>query len=666
MYNGNLTGRMLGNRYEVLEKIGTGGMATVYKAKCHLLNRFVAIKVLREELKGDEEIVKKFHVESQAAASLSHHNIVSIYDVGEEDGNNYIVMEYVDGITLKEYIKEKGVLDWREACRFAESICSALDHAHKKHIIHRDIKPHNILLTKDKIIKVTDFGIARAVSSETLVAGSSALGSVHYISPEQARGGYTDERSDIYSMGIVLYEMLTGIVPFNGDNPVMVALKHIEEEPKDIRLINPNIPDRVADIAMKAIKKEQHARYQTAAEMGEDLKRALDDYQNPSSAKIIADVTANNPPARKTEEVANVNANGKKGKKVKKPKTEQEKKEDKLAVIFALITIGIILVIAFGTYFFIRGGSREVVVPDLLNMTLEEAQKAIEGKDIKIAEEYETQPSDDVEEGHIIFQDPGANKSVKKNTEIKLVISSGNGDGDIEVPSVLEMSYDSAAKLLKEKGLKVEKKTEDSDSVSEGSVIRQDPVKGSKVNAGDTVVLYVSTGSEDKISVPSLTGSSQSKAESSLKSAGLQVGNISKESSDQPAGTVIRQSPASGSKVSKGSFVNIVLSDGTETAPTETPKVTETPKDNHTSHTQATPVPTAQPITKQKTLTITFPSWVNDTVNVRVVANGTVIHNQDHSKSEGGTRITVKGSKDATVEIYLDGKLTDTKTITFD
>lgn len=661
MYNENSAGKMLGNRYEILEKIGTGGMATVYKAKCHLLNRYVAIKVLRDDLKEEEDIVKKFHVESQAAAGLSHHNIVSIYDVGVENGSNYIVMEYVDGTTLKEYIKKNGALDWREACKFAVDICSALDHAHRKKIIHRDIKPHNILMTKDKVLKVADFGIARTVTSETMVAGGAALGSVHYISPEQARGGYTDERSDIYSMGMVLYEMLTGKPAFDGENPVMVAIKHLEQEPKSILEVNPKIPQKVSDIVMKAIKREQHARYQTAAEMMLDLKKVLEETEeDDGTAELLKMINRN---AKTEKEEDSMSASEKKIKKPKRAKTQKEIKEDRLAVIFAFVTLAVIALIASITFFVIRGGSREVIVPNLINMTLEEAQKEVEGTEFTINEEFETETSEDVEEGHIISQDPGANQSVKKNTEIKLVISSGDGKGDIEMPDLFEMSYEKASELLEQKGLKVEQKTEESSIVEDGAVIRQEPVKGTKLDKGDKVVLYVSTGSGAKTDVPDLLGATQSKAESMLKAEGLKIGSIREETSDKPAGTVISQNPTSGSKVSSGYFVNVVLSAGKkdETAATSTPvQSTPTPTPAPT----ATPTPT--PITKRKTLTITFPESVGETVQLKVVANGTVIHDKEHKKSEGGARIAVTGTKDAEVEIYLDGKLTDKKTITFD
>ena len=276
----DLKGRLLANRYEILEKIGSGGMATVYKAKCHVLNRYVAIKILRDEFTTDEEFVKRFEVEAQSAASITHPNIVSVYDVGVDGNLHYIVMELVKGKTLKDIIvEEKGPLPWKWSVNIAIQIASALETAHKNHIIHRDIKPHNIIITEDGVAKVTDFGIAKAVSNSTITAFGTTIGSVHYFSPEHARGGFTDEKSDIYSLGVVMYEMLTGRVPFDADTPVSVALKHMQEEPIAAIVANPNIPIAVNDIIMKALKKDPNLRYQSATAMLIDLKRALKEPQ---------------------------------------------------------------------------------------------------------------------------------------------------------------------------------------------------------------------------------------------------------------------------------------------------------------------------------------------------------------------------------------------------
>ena len=276
----NLVGKTLGNRYEILEEIGSGGMAYVYRAHCTLLNRFVAIKVLREDLKDDREFVKRFYIEAQAAASLTHPNIVSIYDVGRDGDLYYIVMEYVEGRTLKEYLDEQGKLPWREAAEYAAQICRALEVAHKNSIVHRDIKPQNIIMTPDGTLKVTDFGIARASTNVTQTLSTGAMGTVQYLSPEQARGGFTDERSDIYSLGIVLYEMVTGTVPFSADSAVTTAIKHIQEQPTPPRELNLSIPHSLENIILKAIRKEQSGRYRTAVDMLRDLTMIL---ENPNA-----------------------------------------------------------------------------------------------------------------------------------------------------------------------------------------------------------------------------------------------------------------------------------------------------------------------------------------------------------------------------------------------
>ena len=271
----NLEGKLLGNRYEIIEKIGSGGMATVYKAKCLVLKRFVAVKVLRDEFTTDEEFIKRFNIEAQAVASLTHPNIVSVYDVGHEGNLYYIVMELVKGKTLKEIIVEDGALGWKWSVKIAMQIASALETAHRNNIIHRDIKPHNIIITEDGVAKVTDFGIAKAVSNSTITAFGTTIGSVHYFSPEHARGGFTDARSDLYSLGVVMYEMVTGRVPFDSDTPVSVALKHMQEEPIEPIKIKPDLPQCVNDIIMKAMRKDANERYQTATEMIKDLELAL-------------------------------------------------------------------------------------------------------------------------------------------------------------------------------------------------------------------------------------------------------------------------------------------------------------------------------------------------------------------------------------------------------
>lgn len=627
-----LVGKFIGsNRYEIVEKIGTGGMATVYKAKCHVLNRFVAIKVLKDSLKFDTEVVKKFNTESRAAARLSHPNIVQVYDVGESDGLDYIVMEYVDGITLKEYIQKKGRLSWAEACDFAAQIGRAIDCAHTNNIIHRDIKPHNVLMAKDGTLKVADFGIAQATTSETLVAGSSGMGSVHYISPEQARGGFTNERSDVYSLGVVLYEMLTGEVPFDGANPVAIAIMKLEQEPKDCRIINPDIPDNVAKIVMKAISKEQHARYQSAAQMVSDLELVAGAFSKSTSDKTEKFNTKRIDDEMTREEYASR----------RNEKNRKRKQKQKMRMLASGILAAI--VIGFITYFIANGGPQEYPVPDLTNMTVEEAAQALEEAELRLNENIEYEVSEDVEEGRIIRQAPGFNQYVKKNRKITVTVSSGLTDGELViVPDVENYTYEDAKKRLEEAGLKCKKEEEFSETIQYNYVIRQTPKNGSKVSSGFEVTVYVS--SEIKTSVPKVTGYTEEQARALLEQAGLSLGTVQLKESELAEGTIIEQNPLAGTEVKKDSKVDVFLSKPKEVTPSPTPAETM----------------------KKKILTITIPDNSPESVHIKAVANGKEIYNKTHKKSEGTVDIPVQASKDATVQVYIDNVLVADKIIQFE
>ncbi|MBR4720423.1 MAG: Stk1 family PASTA domain-containing Ser/Thr kinase [Clostridia bacterium] len=618
-----LVGTVLENRYEILEMIGSGGMATVYKAKCHVLNRFVAIKVLKDSLKYDSEVVKRFNAESRAAACLSHPNIVQVYDVSEQGGLDYIVMEYVDGITLKDYIAKKGALPWEEACNFAIQIGSALECAHKNHIIHRDIKPHNVLLTRDGMLKVADFGIAQATSSETLVAGSSNLGSVHYISPEQGRGGFTNERSDIYSLGVVLYEMLTGTLPFDGGNAVSIAIMKLEKDPIDCKIVNPEIPDNVAKITMKAISKEQHARYQSATEMVKDLEDAMKFTRHEFSVKKESD-------RFDTKRIE-------RDEKYMPKERKNRRKKAKSGVLAVLLAFLAVFAIGFGTYSFMSGGRQEYQIPDLTGMTVEEAEAALLEANLMLDEDIEFETSEEVEEGKIIMQKPGANQYAKKNRKIKITVSSGLGEGNIAIPLVEGLSYDDAVERLAKYNLKASRLDREDDLVPEGYVISQSPTSGTKVTDGYSVALYVSLGKaeNEQAIVPKLTGYTKAQALQTLSDSGLSLGTVTEEANSAAQGTVIAQNPPAKTGVIKGSSVNITISKGQEVQ------------------------------LKRKTLTITIPDSSPDTVNIKVVANGKVIHDKNHAKSEGTVDIEVQASKDASVQAYIDGNLVVDKIITF-
>ncbi len=626
----HLVGTVLDGRYEILEVIGVGGMAAVYKARCRVLNRYVAVKMLKDSMNNDEDILKRFKTESMSTAKLSHHNIVGIYDVGQENGMNYIVMELVDGITLKEYISKKGTLDWKEAAEFAMQIGLALQCAHENNIIHRDIKPHNILVTKDHTIKVADFGIARAVSNDTMVTGKETMGSVRYISPEQARGGYVDCRSDIYSLGVVLYEMLTGRVPFDDENPVSIAMKKLNDTPMSCRILNPDIPTEICDITMRAISKEQHARYQSAIDIVTDLKTVMD------GGTIVT-----NP-----EEIKYTGRRATRGENAKKS-TKKSKKP-------LIIILGVLLaaVLGFAVNFAMSGGTKHVEVPEIVGLTLEEAEELLSLQGLKLDVkniEYET--SDEYEEGVIIRQEPGINQYMNPRKKIKITISEGEKEGDIPIPELTDLTFEDAEKELRKLGLVAKRFDEASDSVEKGKVISQSPLKNIKVSEGYEVLLYVSTGSAVEKDVPDLLGETLETARKLISASELKLAVTEREDNDN-IGKVISQTPEKGEKLKVGETVSIIVGIKEQVAQKE-PDPTPTP----------TPTPVTPP--KRKTLSIQIPEDSPETVQIRVVANDKEIYNKQHKKSEVTVDIPVEARNDATVEVYIDGKFMFQRVIEF-
>ena len=551
----NLEGKMLGNRYEIIEKIGNGGMATVYKAKCHVLNRYVAVEVLRDEFTTDEEFIKRFAAEAQSAASLTHPNIVSIYDVGHEDNLYYLVMELIKGKTLKQIINEDGKLPWKWSLNIASQIASALETAHRNKIIHRDIKPHNIIITEDGIAKVTDFGIAKVVSNSTITAFGATIGSVHYFSPEHAKGGYTDEKSDIYSLGVVMYEMLTGQVPFDADTAVSVALKHMQEEPIEPMELNPDIPKAVNDIIMKAMQKDTGLRYQSATEMLNDINMAL---KRPDGDFVNLRTAGGNFETQRFEPLEDEEIRTKRNNKKDENKFKKFISNHKVLSFF----IGAILLfaIAFGGTALVSKlvFNQDVNLPNFVGMTKEEAQK--EADKIKVKLEFEEEFSADVEEGKVISQDPEfkENSKIKEKSTVKLKISKGTEL--VKVPKVTGMEKEEAIKTLEDLGLKVEIKEETSKKVEEGYVINQDIAENKEINAGDTVTITVSTGTGiTQVSVPSVTGKTENEARTALESAKLKVTVNYEEDSSKTEGIVLKQNVESGKKVDEGTTVTITV-----------------------------------------------------------------------------------------------------------
>ena len=558
----DLEGKILGNRYEIIEKIGNGGMATVYKSKDRVLNRYVAVKILRDEFTTDEEFIKRFRIEAQSAASLTHPNIVSIFDVGNEGSLYYIVMELIKGKTLKEIItEENGPLPWKWSLNVVTQIASALETAHKNNIVHRDIKPHNIIITEDGIAKVTDFGIAKAVSNSTITAFGTTIGSVHYFSPEHARGGYTDAKSDLYSLGVVMYEMLTGRVPFDADTPVSVALKHMQEDPIEPKELNDNIPQVVNDIIMKAMQKDVNLRYQSATEMLKDLNAAL---KNPDDNFVHIGSNVGAATQRiSTQEIAEAERKAKEAnnpKNGKKPNKFIQFVRKHKALSFVIGAI-ILFFVAFGATMGIVElvNPNDVQIPDLVNKTQDEAEQIVKELKLKLvvkSEEY----NENVEEGKIISQDPPyqENYTIKEHSEISVVISKGTET--VEVPDVVGKTREEAEKLLKDAGLVAEITEENDEKVEAGIVLSQDIEDGETVNKGSTVKLVVSKGSGIvNVEVPSLVGKTEQEAKNLLTEAGLKVNVVNDEDESKNDGVVLRQSKDAGTEVQEGTTITITV-----------------------------------------------------------------------------------------------------------
>ena len=553
----NLEGRIVGNRYEILQKIGNGGMATVYKAQDQVLKRYVAVKVLREEFTTDEEFIRRFNTEAQSAASLAHPNIVSIYDVGTEENIYYIVMELIQGKTLKEIINEDEVLPWKWSLDIAMQIASALEVAHKNNIVHRDIKPHNIIITEDGVAKVTDFGIAKAVSNSTITAFGTTIGSVHYFSPEHARGGFTDAKSDLYSLGVVMYEMLTGRVPFDADTPVSIALKHMQEKPVEPIKLNPAIPYSVNKIIMKAMEKDLNLRYQSATEMLKDLNMAL---KNPDGDFVK---TSSNDMAY-TQRIDTISEEVLQ-KENRAGTTKNENKKDGFfkkypAAKYILIVVLVILIPVigfFGTQAILNAGrAKDVSLPNFADLTREEAEaKAKEAKiTLDITEEF----SSDVEEGKVISQDPPYLDGyvVKENSSVKLVIS--KGENIKIVPKVTGMTREEAEQAIETEELKVEVIEEASSKVEAGYVIKQEPEADKEVNAGETVKIYVSTGIK-QITMEHVIGKKEDEAKKTLTDLGFEVNVVYEEDTSKDDGVVLKQSLDVGETVDEGTKVTLTV-----------------------------------------------------------------------------------------------------------
>ena len=576
-------GKMLDDRYEILELIGSGGMANVYKARCHRLNRLVAIKILKSDLADNADFRRRFHDESQAVAQLSHANIVSVYDVSTNPDREYIVMELIDGITLKQYMERRGRMDWRESLHFITQIMRGLSHAHSRGIIHRDIKPQNIMVLRDGSVKVADFGIAcLANAGQTLT--QEALGSVHYISPEQARGDRIDARSDIYSAGVVLYEMLTGRLPFEGDSAVSVAIQHLSSVPLAPRDIDPSIPEPLELICMKAMNSDPNKRYASADAMIEDLEKfrrdpSVDmDYIRQELSKPAADSEPTMPIP--TAQVASA-VKKHTGEVRREPEDDEPPRRDKrsIAIIAGIFAAAVLLVVLlfklilgdFGP----AGSNKSYTVPDVRGMTVEEAQEAKGVKDIFTVHVQGTRKTDEYQPGQIVEQDPIAGRTRKSNFVIEVYVA--EEPDKVLMKDLTGMEYRQARVLLTDLGmsLKIESREESSDKYGANAVIRTEPAADEPLTAGQTVIIYYSTGPESVV-VPTFTGQNIADATKNARDLGLTVGEITYDPYNiAEPGQVVEQSLEPTSEVPGGTKISFTVSGSKNDQQSQTSRVAE-------------------------------------------------------------------------------------------
>ena len=676
-------GKMLDNRYEILEVIGRGGMAVVYKAKCHRLNRFVAVKILKEELAQDEEFRQRFRDESQAVAMLSHPNIVSVYDVSRSGDVEYIVMELIDGITLKDYLERQSPLGWKETTFFALQIAKALEHAHSRGIIHRDIKPQNIMVLRDGTVKVADFGIARQAASTNTYNLREAIGSVHYVSPEQARGSHIDNRSDLYSLGVVMYEMLTGRLPFVGDTPLEVALQHINSVPLPPSDYVPNIPKTLEHIVMKAMAPVPADRYNNATELIQDIERFRNDphYQvdvprtavpdsnlrDPGETQVIQYTSQlasagarNSSPTRHTPPVRPRPLEEEEEEDEEEPRRSGKKRRISSSLLFTILAVSIFVI---GAGFFIAavmnpfGGddsgrddpdAASLTAPKLVGRQYTDVigDRSLEEQGIAIVEQSR-EYDEEAEEGEIISQTPEEGDPLDEDKTIYVVVSLGPNTG--EMPDVVNQEWRQARIAIdaaaREAGIHItygENVEEYSDTYLEGYVIESDPKKGEELKDGDVVTLTVSRGPEIKeVSVPDVEGDDVESARSALSQRNLQA-NVTERESDRPAGEVLEQSPKGGTTAEEGSTVDLVVSSG----------------------------PAEEPQQVEKIFTILLTPDLNDPdspIQVVVTVDGQKQYDQQHTLDEGEieVRLTATEGESHTIQVMQNGVNTTTETVTF-
>ena len=652
--------KVLGNRYQLMEKIGEGGMANVYTARCQILNRIVAVKILKDEFSTDEEFVNKFKNEAQAAASLNHPNIINVYDVGQDNGISYIVMEYVDGINLKELIKKEGALEEQRAINIVKQIALALSEAHSKKIIHRDIKPHNIMITKDNMVKVGDFGIAKAVNSSTITSVGAVMVSVHYFSPEQARGGYMDERSDIYSLGIVLYELLTGKLPFSGETPVNVALKHIHSKVELGEEDFANVSQDAQNLILKMTQRNVDRRYKNVEQLVADIssleqKKPINNFiereEDFETKRILFGHQELDFSDDYEEDYDDEEIDMKPNKKSKIADRKPKRKHTKTMSIFAIIAALVASLVFLATVFIFSGGellpsnvfgifsSNKIDTPSLLGKTLEEAEEEAAKLGLKV-EMISEEPNSKYAEGTISKQEPTEGVKVNEGETIKVVISKALAE-TVSVPSVEGMKLTEALELLESKNLQEAVEYEFTDQ-EEDIILSQSPAAGESVEERSIIKLKVSRGPEEILEmVPSLVGKSLEDAKANI--GNFKVGELSyNEDKSKKDGVVLSQIPKADTEAKKGSEINLVI--------------------NRLEKEE-------QPQTIKTSMAIMLPEKETVALQIKDLSTGAVVYNQTIRPADLNGILIVdiigKNGETKDYEIYIDGQYYTTQQVAF-
>ncbi|MDY3618104.1 Stk1 family PASTA domain-containing Ser/Thr kinase [Agathobaculum sp.] len=660
-------GKLLGGRYEIIDVVGVGGMAIVYRARCHVLNRYVAVKILKDEYAKDADIRRRFSIESQAVAKLSHHNIVSVYDVGNDGGVDYIVMELMEGVTLKEYLQKKGHLSWQESLFFAQQIARALVHAHSRGIIHQDIKPQNVIILRDGTAKLTDFGIASFATTQETRVVQEAIGSVHYISPEQAKGSTIDYRTDIYSLGVVMYEMLTGKLPFEGETAIQVVMQHLNAVPLRPSEMQPGIPAGMDDIVMHAMCANISKRYATADELYADLERLKNNEHAQFTyerAHGTGETQVLGPEVQQAARRTPVSAERDRNAAPRRSQTAVREKESffdrlgerpALAAGIAVAVFAVIALIVAGALILTGGGGEKVKVPTFVgqyiddvmeneewtgNFTLKEAPQRVES----------TRPL-----GEILEQDIDSGKSVAKGAVITLTVSAGGDqvDNSYSIPTEFKgQTLEYVQTVLQKYDIPYKVEEEFSEDILAGGVIRTSPEAGEKLKKGETLILYVSKGKEIKeTEVPNLYGQTKSAAEKMLTDAGLKLGSVNEVESDAAVGTVVWQSANKGSKVSEGAEISIQIAKAKE-APPDTPDNPDDPNQGGTDDPGTEP---PAPTTGTASIPVVAPEDT-ESAHIVITLDGEVLFDAVREMPNGSVIVQVTGPLGShQVQVSVDG-----------